>query len=152
VVSVAFSPDGRRLLSGDDVSVKVRDAETGKVLWETGKSNRSVYATFSPDGRLVAATGWSVRVLDAETGAEVHNLTGSPRGLPRVRFSPDGRLLVASSDEIILWDVTTGQEALRLKGANSEVRFSADGSRLLAAELQPTPAVKVWEAAPAAGP
>ena len=152
VVSVAFSPDRRRLLSCDDVSMKVRDAETGKVLWETGPSNQSVYATFSPDGRWVAATGWKVRVLDAETGAEVHTLTGSPRGLPRVRFSPDGQRLVAGGDEIVLWDVTTGQEALRLKGGDFEVRFSADGSRLLAAGSHPTPAVKVWEVAPAAGP
>ncbi len=153
VVSVAFSPDRRRLLSGDgDGTVKVRDVETGKVLWETGTSNPSHSATFSPDGRWVAATGWKTRVWDAATGAEVHTLTGSPGGFPCVRFSPDGQRLVTGGDEIILWDVTTGQEALRLKGGNFEVRFSADGSRLLAAGAQPTPAVKVWEAAPAAGP
>jgi WD40 repeat protein len=100
----------------------------------------------------VAAGGWKARVWDAATGAEVHTLTGRPGGFPCVRFSPDGQRLVAGGDEIILWDVTTGQEALRLKGGSFEVRFSADGSRLLAAGSQPTPAVKVWEGTPAAGP
>jgi WD40 repeat protein len=155
VVSVAFSPDRSRLLSSDiGGKVKVRDAETGKVLWETGPSNPSAAATFSPDGRWVAATGWKVRVWDAATGAEVHTLTVGAGGIACLRFSPDGRRLVAAGggDEIILWDMTTGQEALRLKGGNFEVRFSADGSRLLAAGRQPTPGVKVWEAAPAAGP
>jgi WD40 repeat protein len=152
VVSVAFSPDGRRLLSGGGETVKVRDVETGQVLWETGTGNPSASATFSPDGRWVAATGWKVRVWDAATGAEVHTLTGNSGGASCVRFSPDGQRLVAGGDEIILWDVTTGQEALRLKGGNFEVRFSADGSRLLGAVSQSTPAVKVWEAAPAADP
>jgi WD40 repeat protein len=153
VIGVAFSPDGRRLVSGDfGGTVKVRDVETGKVLWETGTSNPSASATFSPDGRWVAATGGKVRVWDAATGAEVHTLTGNPGALSCVRFSPDGQRLVAGGNEIILWDVTTGQEALRLKGGNFEVRFSADGSRLLAAGSQPTPAVKVWEATPADGP
>jgi WD40 repeat protein len=153
VVSVAFSPDRRRLLSGDDGgTVKVRDAETGKVLWETGPGGPSASATFSPDGRWVAAGGGKARVWDAATGAELHTLTGSPGGLECVRFSPDGQRLVAAGNEIILWDVTTGQEALRLKGGKFEVRFSADGSRLLAAGTNPTPAVKVWEAAPAASP
>jgi WD40 repeat protein len=127
--------------------------ETGKVLWEPGTSNLAISATFSPDGRWVATGSWKdARVWDAATGAEVHTLTGISTGSPCVRFSPDGQRLVAGGDEIILWDVTTWQEALRLKGGHFEVRFSADGSRLLAAGAQPTPAVKVWEAAPAAGP
>jgi WD40 repeat protein len=170
VVSVAFSPDRRRLVSGEaNGTVKVRDLGTGKVLWETvtstpsvsitlspdGRfvmSTPSVSATFSPDGRWVAATGWDARVWDAATGAEVHTPTGNPRGLWCLRFSPDGRRLVAGGDEIILWDVATWQEALRLKGGGPEVRFSADGSRLLAAGTEPTPAVKAWEAAPAGAP
>ena len=90
-------------------------------------------------------------VWGAATGAEVHTLTGRLGGIPCVRFSPDGQRLVAGGDEIILWDVTTWQEVLRLKGGYPEVRFSADGSRLLAAGWSPTPAVQVWEAAPAAG-
>jgi WD40 repeat protein len=91
-------------------------------------------------------------VWDAATGEELHTLTGSTIGFYCVRFSPDGRRLVTSGDGIRLWDLTTGQEALRLKGGYSEVRFSADGSRLFAAGWQQTPGVMVWEAAPPAGP
>jgi WD40 repeat protein/predicted Ser/Thr protein kinase len=153
VISVAFSPDGRRLLSGEfDGTVKARDAATGKVLWETGRPGPSASVTFSPDGRWAAAGGWNARVWDAATGEELHTLTGGANGVRSVRFSPDGSRLVAGGDEIMLWDMTTGQEALRLKGGYQEVQFSADGSRLISAGWAPAPAVKVWEAAPADGP
>jgi WD40 repeat protein len=155
-LSVAFSPDGRWLVSGDfGGTVKVMDAETGKVLWETRLIGPSGSATFSPDGRWVAAAGGpQVRVWDAATGEELHTLNISATGAECVRFSPDGQRLITSTREgkLILWDVTTGVEALRLLGAYGEVCFSADGSRLLSAGRDPTPGVKVWEAAPAAGP
>jgi eukaryotic-like serine/threonine-protein kinase len=157
VVSVAFSPDRRWLVSGDGGgTVKVRNATTGEVLWERTQATwaPSATVTFSPDGlRVAAGDGWSkVRVWDSATGEELHALTGSAKGGNCVRFSPDGRRLVSSGIEgtILLWDTTTGVEALRLKGGYEEVWFSADGSRLFSAGGQPTAAVKVWEAA--AGP
>ncbi len=151
VFSVGFSPDQKWLVSSDSGrTLKVRDAQTGKVRWEArGPADQT---TFSPDGRWVAgAAGSEVRVWDAATGEELHTLDASSMAVQCVRFSPDGQRLITSTREgtIILWDVMTGVEALRLKGASGEVFFSADGARLFAAEA---PGVKVWEAASAAGP
>ena len=119
LVSVAFSPDQRWLLSGDfDGNLKLRDAEKGTMRWET-RGPPAEHATFSPDGRWVAAGGGTqVRVWDAATGERLHTLNVSANGAQCVRFSPDGQRLMTSTREgtLILWDVTTGVEALRLKG------------------------------------
>jgi WD40 repeat protein len=154
VASVAFSPDRRWLVAGDKDggkgTVKMRNAETGAVLWEQTLPRWAAWTqvAFSPDGRRVATDdGWSkVHVWDAATGEELHALIGSDRGSMGARFSPDGRRLVSCGSEgtILLWDVATGVEALRLKGGDAEVWFSADGERLFSAGWQPTPAVKVF--------
>jgi WD40 repeat protein len=151
-VAAAFSPRPVgglwRLVSVDfNGMLKMRNAQTGEVLWERRLSGH-VFA-FSPDGRLVAAPDSAraqVRVWDTATGEELPPLVPADR-IGSLRFSPDGRRLVGVDDQgtIVLWDMTTGQEALRLQGGGDEVRFSADGSRLLSAGGW---GVKIWEAAP----
>ena len=76
VRSVAFSPDGRRIVSGsDDKTIRVWDAETGEEMVEPLKGHsdwvRSV--AFSPDGRRIVSGSddKTIRVWDAETGEEV---------------------------------------------------------------------------------
>jgi WD40 repeat protein len=153
VVSVAFGPDSRRLVSGDgNGTVKLRDVATREVLWEQTPHSLPAMVAFSPDGRRVAAAdGWSkARVWEAATGEELCVLTGA--NTQCVRFSPDGQRLVSSGDSstVTVWDVTTGQEALGLGEGHREVWFSADGSRLFSAGWDLNPGVKVWEAGPVA--
>ena len=52
---MAFSPDGRRIVSGSyDKTVKVWDAATGQEML-TLKGHTAVYSVaFSPDGRRIA--------------------------------------------------------------------------------------------------
>ena len=78
VMSVALSPDGRRIVSGSwDRSVRVWDAESGAcVATLEGHSYGVMSVAFSPDGRrIVSGSGdKSVRVWDAESGACVATL------------------------------------------------------------------------------
>jgi len=78
--SVAFSPDGVRIVSGSyDKSVRVWDASTGAELKLLNGHTRAVNSVaFSPDGtRIVSGSDdKSVRVWDASTGAELKVLNG----------------------------------------------------------------------------
>jgi WD40 repeat protein/serine/threonine protein kinase len=136
VVSVTYSPDGKRLasysvtrLSGPGM-LKVWDSQTGKELFTLQGASGSV--AFSPDGkRLAGSVGDERRVWDAQTGQELLTLQGAGS----VIFSPDGkRLAGASQDQTVkVWDAQTGKELLGLQGHTSyvlNVAFSPDGRRL----------------------
>jgi tRNA A-37 threonylcarbamoyl transferase component Bud32 len=153
VDSVAFSPDGKRLVSGSsDGAVKVWDAQTGQETLTLKGHNGSVSSVaFSPDGkRLVSgSTDGTLKVWDAQTGQETLTLKGHTGSVSSVAFSPDGKRLVSGSTDgtLKLWDAQTGQETLTLKGHTGlvySVAFSPDGKRLVSGGQDNT--VKVWDA------
>jgi hypothetical protein len=136
ILSVCFSPDGTRLASAGDNTVKVWDVRTGQeLLTLQGHTGGVLSVCFSPDGtRLASAGDQTVKVWDARTGREQRTLQGHKSFVHCVCFSPDGtRLAGAFFGSVKVWDARTGQEALSLKGhtrAVNSVCFSPDsGSR-----------------------
>ncbi len=103
----AFSPDGGRIVCGDgkDQTLVVCDAQTGRRIASLKEYlSPAVAATFSPDGRrLAAVSGDGVRVWNLETGNEVLSL----QGMMSVAFSPDGRWLAAAAldGNVRIWSV-----------------------------------------------
>jgi WD40 repeat protein len=118
VLSVAFSPDGKRLASaGDDGMVKVWDTATGQAaLTLTGHTGMVLSVAFSPDGKRLASASQdgTVKVWDTTTGQETITLKGHTDQVNSVAFSPDGqRLASASSDDTVkVWNATPAPGAL----------------------------------------
>ncbi len=154
VNSVAFSPDGTRILTGSgDRTVKVWDARTGTELLQLkGLTSRFTCVSFSPDGTRIVSGGGEfgkpgeAMVWDARPPpVELRGHTGMVKSLS---FSPDGaRIVTGSGDRTAkVWDARTGTTLLDLKGFAGEVfvSFSPDSTRIVSGSVDGT--VKVWDA------
>jgi WD40 repeat protein/tRNA A-37 threonylcarbamoyl transferase component Bud32/tetratricopeptide (TPR) repeat protein len=140
--AAVFSPDGTRLLTHEDWTMRVSDARTGKDLFSFKAEMPKLFRPrFSPDGTHFAALGIdrAVRVYDARTGKET--LTLKPPGRSWVEFSPDGARIAASSpDGVQIYDARTGKGIVTFKGRFlfgllSPPVFNPDWTRLAAAVL-----------------
>jgi WD40 repeat protein/DNA-binding SARP family transcriptional activator len=136
--SVAYSPDGKYLLTGDwDANGIIWDANTGNKLFTLPEQSWVTAVSFSPDGELVATGCFNgiVTLWNALTGKKLLTLKGHSGWVNAVPFSPDGKLIatVANDGTARVWDVATGENLLTLpvdtQGVGG-VSFSPDGKRL----------------------
>jgi WD40 repeat protein len=135
VRSVAFSPDGARILAGSKDTARVWDAAMGKEIRAFEGHEGAVRAVaFSPDGKrvLTGSEDKTARMWDAATGKELRAFVGHKGSVTSVAFSPDGkRVLTGSEDKTArMWDAATGKELRAFKEVNC-VAFSPDGGRVL---------------------
>jgi WD40 repeat protein len=139
---VAFSPDGKTLVSGGDVGLCAWDVATGKDLgWFPGGAPGTA-ARFAPDGQTLLTTDnrGSIRLWQAGTGRLLRETKPLRNNQPFHALdsfvSADSRVVGANGqqDGVFLWEAETGKQILALK---DEVRgmFSAalspDGKTLV---------------------
>ena len=156
VRSVAFSPDGQRIVSGSyDNTLRLWDANTGAAIGQPleGHGGEVLSVAFSPDGqRIVSGSDDNtLRLWDANTGAAIGQpLEGHGGGVYSVAYSPDGQRIVSGSDDntLRLWDANTGAAIGQpLEGHGSRVlsvTYSPDGQRLVSGSVDHT--LRLWDA------
>ncbi|KAH6667462.1 vegetative incompatibility protein HET-E-1 [Halenospora varia] len=154
VKSVAFSLDGKRIVSGSyDETVRLWDAATGAALQTLeGHFYYVSSVAFSPDSKRIVSGSddETVRLWDAATGAALQTLEGHFSSVSSVAFSPDGKRIVSGSDDktVRLWDAATGAVLQTLEGHSfsvTSVAFSPDGKRIVSGSDDET--VRLWDAA-----
>jgi WD40 repeat protein len=160
VTSLAFTPDGKSLVTTDGSGVLY--------LWDiaTGTNTPLTYihdngvdtATISPNGQTVAAVAHdstSVYLWNAMTRGYVTTLTNPGYYYASsVAFSPDSKLLAIGDFHggAYLWDVATGREIAPLTSPRSGqnpvwVAFTPDGKTLAVANTDSTGGTLLWNLA-----
>ncbi|MDP3111388.1 MAG: hypothetical protein Q8M71_04730, partial [Thermodesulfovibrionales bacterium] len=156
--SVAYSPDGKYVLSGNS---------GGKMnLWNTSfeKSIRTVVGSegfldprvnavsFSLDGEYALSGGSdnSVRLWNAKNLTQIKKFVGhdSIAGISSVAFSPDGKYALSAGydSKIIMWDLVSGSEWRVFTGhtgiMGTSAKFLPGGKYVISAGDAST---KIWD-------
>ncbi len=143
VTSVAFSPDGKSVLTGSwDRTAVLTNLAAGKELTFKGHTDFVTSVAFSPDGRSVltgSRTGGAI-LWDTATGKQLRTFEGREREATAIAFSADEKLLATGYEDgtAITWDTMTGSRAATLETQHrriDSVAFTPDGQRLLTGSI-----------------
>ncbi|KAF7363065.1 WD40 repeat-like protein [Mycena venus] len=152
VTTVAFSPDGERLVSGSwDTTVCVWDARTGVLIAGPFEGHsKEVRCVFSPDGERIASGSYdtTVCVWDSRTGLMVAGPIQHTDAVTCITFSPDGEWIVSGCNDgnIYLWNSRTGAQLAILEGHSDPVwsiAFSPYGDQIVSGFVDNT--LRLWE-------
>ena len=149
--SLALSPDGKKLITGENGLIRLWRLHPPTVLWSTDHLQSQAWSVaFSPDGRLVANSAYedAIRVWSVQSGRLKHELGDGNDFVNHLAFSPDSRTLASdngsfSTTKIELWDVPKKKLSQTLKGASFPFVFSRDSKTI--ATSSENDAIQLWQ-------
>ena len=163
LLDLAFSPDGRSIVTGSrqdskvDPTVKFWDARTGDEVstLQGAPPEFCDSVAFSPDGKLIAAGCFNqaravrtIHLWDARTGGYIKKETIKGFNGP-VAFSPDSKSVIGGRQELKLFNTDTREALWTIdgkgsKGINSAAFSPADKNLIVTGNGDGT--IKLWDA------
>jgi WD40 repeat protein len=156
VYSVAFTPDGKYVVSGSgDHTLKVWDSATGKEIKSfggpAGHQNLVMSVSISPDGSLIASGGTdnTAKIWDFPSSTPLRSLAKS-EGASILAVSSDGSKLAGGDKDghVKIWNSADGKELFQLNGHRGPVTglaFTGNGQFLISCGKDKT--LRFWNPA-----
>lgn len=160
VTSVAFSADGKKVVSGSqDMTAAVWNIRTGRTQAVfRGHVNVINAVAISPDGKTVATGSHdqTVKLWDVPRRKARTTLSGHVAAITTMAFSPDGKFLVSGctggfpgkAPNVIFWDTSSGQKRAEFGlagGRITAIAFPHNGTLATATGLGSRGAVRSWD-------
>jgi WD40 repeat protein len=154
LASVAFSPDGRSILTaGADGAAKMWDVRSGKRKGTFKRSNNGLTsASFSSNGKRVVTGGMdaTARVWDVRSARQLRVLRTSG-GVQDVGLSRNGTKVVTATNlgSAPVWNVGNGDQITNLashSGVVYSAEFNEHATKVVTGALDGT--VRIWDASP----
>ena len=148
VSCVAFSPDGRRIVTGSyDTTLKVRDAATAEEVYAlAGHKQFVLSAAYRPDGRQIASgdENGTIIIWDADSGEALFHLENRAPVKTLTYTRAGDRLVSARGPQMNVWDLRARQiqrvvfghrEAVTCLAFSEDGKWLATGSEDLSAKI-----------------